>query len=261
MTYWVSLLRGALALLTALVLGGCLPAAHSRLDEEREPHFLTGKDRVSTLDYKGGIESFEKALEVNPQSASAHFELACLFEKREPDPAAAIYHYERYLQLRPGAENAEIVKQHIMACKQELARTVSLGPVNEKMQREFEQLVEENKRLNEENKRLHDDLEKWRAYATRSPVTNQAGSRPLIGAAASQSKPGKVGAASETTGTGLLVTAAGTRAHTVSAGETPTSIARKYGIRLDSLMAANPHLDARRLRVGQTLSIPSVQVQ
>jgi LysM repeat protein len=227
------------------------------LEEEREPHFLTGKNRVSSLDYKGAIESFEKALEVNPQSGSAHFELACLFEKREPDPAAAIYHYDHYLKLRPGAENTEIVKQHIMACKQELARTVSLGPVNEKMQHEFEQLAEENKRLSDENKRLHDDLEKWRAYASHSLVTNQPASRPLAASTLTQPRTSRASGASETPGPAGLVAAAVGRTHTVSAGETPSSIAKKYGIRLDSLMAANPHLEARRMRVGQTLSIPS----
>jgi len=257
MTCWVNLFRGGLAVLAVVAVTGCLPAAHSQLDEEREPHFLTGKNRVSTLDYKGGIESFEKALEVNPQSASAHFELACLFDKREPDPAAAIYHYEHYLKLRPNAENGEIVKQHIMACKQELARTVSLGPVNEKMQREFEQLAEENKRLSDENKRLHDDLEKWRAYANRSLVTNQPASRPVAASAASQARTNRAAGASEIPSPGGLMAAAVGRTHTVSAGETPIFIAKKYGIRLDSLMAANPHLDARRMRVGQTLSIPS----
>ena len=33
-------------------------------------------------------------------------------------------------------------------------------------------------------------------------------------------------------------------------------IARKYGVKVEALMAANPGLDPRRLRVGQTLTIP-----
>jgi Tfp pilus assembly protein FimV len=144
-----------------------------------------------------------------------------------------------------------------MACKQELARTVSLGPVNEKMQREFEQLAEENKRLSDENKRLHDDLEKWRAYASRSQLTNQADTRAVAASAASLARTSRVAGASETSSPARLVAGAAGRTHTVSAGETPISIAKKYGIRLDSLMTANPRLDAHRLRVGQTLSIPS----
>jgi LysM repeat protein len=49
----------------------------------------------------------------------------------------------------------------------------------------------------------------------------------------------------------------GGKTHTVAAGETPMAIAKKYGIRLESLMAANPRLAPRRLRVGQSLSIPA----
>jgi LysM repeat protein len=47
------------------------------------------------------------------------------------------------------------------------------------------------------------------------------------------------------------------RTHKVQAGENPSSIARKYGLKLDALMAANPKLDAKRLLPGQTLNIPA----
>src|SRR3974377_2434209 len=133
-----SLRRTGLLLLTGAAFCGCLPTAPNASDEEREPHFLAGKRHVSQMDYRGAIECFERALEVNPQSAAAHFELGCLYEQKEADPAAAIYHYEHYLKLRANAENGEIVKQQITACKQELARTVSLGPITERQQREFE---------------------------------------------------------------------------------------------------------------------------
>ena len=140
------------------MLSGCLPSAPR--DEEKEPYFLAGKSRVNTMDFKGAIESFEKAVEVNPKSAPAHFELGWLYDQKESDPAAAIYHYERYLKLSPNSGKEEMVKTRILACKQQLAQTVSLGPVTEKQQREFEQLAEENKRL-------HEEVEKWRAYAAR----------------------------------------------------------------------------------------------
>src|SRR5947209_4689221 len=131
MTFWVKLARGNLAVLASIFLSGCFPPAQTRLDEEKEPHFLAGKSRFNRMDYQGACESFEKALEVNPGSASAHFELACLSEKIDADAATAIYHYERYLKLRPHAENKDIVRTRIQACKQELARTVSLGPLNQ----------------------------------------------------------------------------------------------------------------------------------
>jgi len=246
--------------LASLVLGGCFPSPQSQSDEEKEPHFLEGKARVNTLDYEGAVECFEKALEANPQSAAAHFELAWLFDEKRPDPSAAIYHYDRYLKLRPNPGNLEMVNQRVLSCKQELARSVSLGPVTEKVQKDLDQLTQDNKRLGEENKKLHQDLEKWVAYATSlQNLTNRA-----------------VQPERSSVGTGLVNTAATThveasptnlarsstnfakaaRSHIVRPGDTPTSIARKYGLKLETLMSANPRLDPRRLQVGQTLVIP-----
>jgi len=51
--------------------------------------------------------------------------------------------------------------------------------------------------------------------------------------------------------------ATGSKAHVVKSGDTPYSIARFYGVNLASLLSANPGLDSRRLRPGQTLTIPT----
>jgi LysM repeat protein len=258
MTLFESLCRAALVLLSGLVLCGCTPNGQSQIDEQKEPHFLAGKNRLNTMDFSGALESFEKALQVNPRSASAHFEAGLLYEKNKQDYAAAIYHFERFLELRPKSDYAEIVNQRILACKQELAKTVSLGPVSQGLQHEFEQ-------LREENRRLHDELEQWKALAarlqnqttpptlveTRSAATSDATS--LAGAAATASNAaGPVRLASAS-----ALSAGASRTHTVKPGDTPTGIARKYGVKVDALMAANPRLDARRLQIGQTLIVPS----
>src|SRR5216683_6058610 len=249
MRFQVNPVGCALFLLLALGLCGCLPSGHSPLDEEKEPHFLAGKSRVNTLDYQGAIECFEKALEANPRSALAHFEAGLLYEKHKQDHAAAIYHFERFLELRPGSGYAEVVRQHILACKQELARTISLGPVTQSLQREFEQLAEENKRL-------HEEIEHWRAYAAHlQTLTNP----PPAVAAAPRAAPATV-PAQRTEQPVIPISnpaAPGSRTHTVKPGETPAAIARKYGCRVEALMAANPGVDARRLRIGQTLNLPS----
>ncbi len=44
--------------------------------------------------------------------------------------------------------------------------------------------------------------------------------------------------------------------HTVQSGETPSHIARRYGISVSALMEANGITDARRIQVGQRLNIP-----
>lgn len=216
---------------------------------------MAGKKRVITLDYAGAIECFEKALEVNPRSGAAHFELACLYEDKETDPAAAIYHYQSYLKLHPEAGNAAVVKQRITACKQELARDVSLGPLTERQQKEFEQMAGETKKQLAEIQRLTEELDKWKAYAARlagstNPVPGSArqvaaltGSTPLVHSGPTASR-------TETPATA-------TKTHIVKAGENATVIAKKYGLKVDVLLAANPRVDSRRLKVGQSLVIPS----
>src|SRR5258708_24890216 len=139
MMFWAGLLR-SLALLTVsvLLLSACTPTGTGPSEEEKEPHYLAGKDRITTLDYKGAIESFEKALQVNPRSAAAHFELATLFDTREEDPAAAIYHYQHFLLLRSGDQKADLARARIVTCKQALAQSVMLGPVTAQVQRQLE---------------------------------------------------------------------------------------------------------------------------
>jgi LysM repeat protein len=248
----------------ALLLSGCGPSGSGASDEEKEPHFLAGKERISTLDWNGAIESFEKALQANPRSGAAHFELAWIYDQKEVDPAAAIYHYQHFLQLRPHADNADLAKLRITVCKQALAETVSLGPVTEKVQRQFEQTVEDNKRLTQETKQLQEELEKWRSYAERlQTLTNQA--TALVRAPQSNTAIQASGgvpsrhadlSATKSAASSIANTAPSVRTHTVKSGETASLIARKYGVKLAALMAANPSLDPRRLRVGQALRIP-----
>lgn len=259
-----SIRQAAVVLLAALVCG-CLPPGSSQTDEEREAHFQTGRARVNSMDYGGAIEAFQKALEVNPHSGAAHFELGWLYADKQPDPAAAIYHYERYLALRPGAENKETIRQHILRLKQDLAKAVLPLPSTPGVQRQLEQLMEENRRLQEE-------IGKWRAdYAKRSaaaPANTPGGDAGATrwstaggGIPNSPSAPGARTFApnprpSATTTKPGPSSAAVTRTHKVQGGETPFSIARKYGVKLEALLAANPGLNSKRLQVGHLLNVP-----
>lgn len=236
-----------------------MPSSQGPDDEQKEPHFLRGKARESTLDFKGAIEAFEKALEANPQNASAHFELGLRYEK-ETDYSAAIYHFERFLKLRPDSDRAQLVKDRITQNKMELSKTTVFGPLTQNLTREFEKLAEENKQLRAE-------LEKLRAsqpgFAEQVPgpahQTTQAGAsgarQPTVGQTTlGQSgtvvpRPGGAGSGGENR--------PALRLHSVKAGDTPTSIARKYAIKLDALMAANPTLEPKRMKVGQSVRIPS----
>jgi tetratricopeptide (TPR) repeat protein len=242
--------------LLCVSLNGCVPSGQSGLDEEKERHYQEGKSCSSSMDFKGAIVKFEQTLEANPRHAKAHLELGCLFEEREPDPAAAIYHYEQYLKLRPHAENAEFVRQRIMNCKLDLAKTVLL-PITPApaLQRQFEQLAAENKRL-------RDELEQCKAYYAAHPPSSAATADvlatapPTAGAIRVAPAP-QPDAQPASLASSVRPATSTARTYVVQSGDSAYSIARRYGVKLEALMAANPGLEPRRMRVGQPLSIPA----
>lgn len=238
------------------MLGGCMPSSQGPDDEQKEPYFLRGKARENTLDFKGAIEAFEKALEANPRNASAHFELGLRYEK-EGDYSAAIYHFERFLKLRPDSPQAANVKDRITANKTELSKTTIYAPITQPLQRDFDKLLEEVKQLRAENERLRTVQSSQPAQAAvGGRASQESGSRSVV-----NTDSGAGGATSSRAGgdssSRVGRTVGGTRSYVVRAGDTLTSIAKNHGVKLESLMAVNPNLDARRMKVGQTVRIPS----
>jgi LysM repeat protein len=55
------------------------------------------------------------------------------------------------------------------------------------------------------------------------------------------------------------VSASAPRTHVVQKGQNLTVIARKYGVSLNALVAANPKLSPRRIQAGATLRIPAAE--
>jgi len=247
-----------LVIFLSLAGAGCFPSAQTSSDEQKDPHYVNGRSRVRSQDYKGAIEEFEKALEANPRSASAHFELGWLFEEHIKDYAAAIYHYERHLALRPNSPYADRAKERIKACKMDLAKTEVLGPVTQGMQRDLD-------RLNTENVLLKRQLEALQAQlASRSTSSITVIAPKPIAAAEVVSPPAGSNVSSNSARVvsappreAKPVPSARPRSHIVKSGETIQSIARQYGLKPNLLLAANPQVDPRRLKVGQTLQLPA----
>lgn len=236
------------ALVAALLMVGwcgCSRPAENTTDEQKEPHFRTGKEKLAAFDYKGALACFERAVEANPRSALAHFELALLYEQQEGDYAAALYHYQRALKLRPNAYPADNARQRIPGCKQELIKADSLALINPTALRETERLREENAGLRRQIESLQTQLAVTRSNAT-ALVRPTAPQSPRIPESPFVRTPG--GSPPGPT--------PGRRTHNVRANETPSSISRLYNVRLEALLAANPGLDARRMRIGQTVVIP-----
>jgi tetratricopeptide (TPR) repeat protein len=261
--------RSVGAALLFLLCFGCSPKATAPVNEERNPYFLEGKERVNSRDYKAAIAAFEKALEQNPRSALAHFELGVLYEghseQREEDYVAALYHYNQVVRLRPHIYPADNARQRMASCKQELVRSQSMAPVYQQTIRELDRLKEENAQLRRQVETLQAQAaSRFVAPASLGGLSEGAGNPSHGVVIATKSGPTDTPIVIATNSSSTAVkernspppSGRNTRSHTVRARETPYSIARSYGIKLDALLSANPGLDARRMKTGQTLNIP-----
>jgi len=248
--------------MTAVSVAGwaCSPSKDANPNELKDPHFLRGQELSRQLDPKGAVEAFERAFEANPRSASAHFELGILYrdEKKGGDAASAIYHFERFLRLRPNSPHADIVKQHIRDGKVELARSENLVNATPAQQQHFDRYKAEIERLAAENAQLRSRLEQ--AGQPAPPPASKSSPTPVSPTRAdtiASATPATKAAPAPAEPRETKVASNSGRTHTIRQGEYPATIAKQYKLKLDVLLAANPGIDPRKLKIGQTLTIPA----
>jgi LysM repeat protein len=265
-----------LTLLLSLVTG-CFQFSSSSLEEEKDPNFMEGKKRVNARDYDGAIDYFEKALQANPRSAAAHFELAVLYEQHSNDWAAAIYHYQRHLEFRPNSAMAEVVKQRITACKLELAKTVSIAVVNREVQRDLTRLAQTNNFLKERLVAAIEEINRRPQFVTNYITNTEVVTQYVAQASGPAIEPSRIQEAREpsrpdsrrTTRTEPSAPRQNSRnqtaesnqarstSYTVRKGDTFASIARKLDVPLNKLMSANPRIPANKLQAGHVIVVPA----
>ena len=271
-------------LLLALCATGCIPTRDGTQDEQREPNFLRGQELRNQLDHRSAAEAFERALDANPRSASAHFELGLLYESHLNEPATAIYHFDRFLKLRPASDKAEIVRQRSSNCKMELAKLFLIAPTAPSAQKELDKLKTEVERLGVENNQLRRHAETLAAQASARGATSPPAPVALIAAPAAPAvpptksappakptplppappparptpppSPATTNSPAPKTAKASAPTAPAGRTHTIKSGDIPATIAKQYGVKLEALLAANPQLDPKRMKIGQTVTIP-----
>jgi LysM repeat protein len=277
-----------LSLLLILILSGCSQFKRSSLEDEKDPHFIEGKKRVNALDWDGALRSFERALQSNPNNAAAHLELGIIFDQRKNDFIPAMYHYQKHLVLRTNSPMAEVVNQNLIACKRELAKTVSYAIVTREVHRDLERLANTNAVFKQRIEMLEAEIGRRPQYVTNHvtnfvavpqfdprssarltqptqlvdpPVPEQTSAPPVVQARVEPSRPPQNQqrtAAQPTTRSGQSATRteAIRTVHTVRPGETLASLARRYGVSMQALQAANPGAQ-RGVRAGQQIKIPA----
>lgn len=282
------------ALLAACWGGGCSDRDGSPLPPEIEdPFYVQGKQLQKQGRPAEALNAFLKVIDRRGEAPSpeSHLEAGVLCLYQTKDFPAAYYHLRRYYRAQPNSKEAPLVLGKIEEAKREFARTLPGRPLEDQSVRLA--LDEEVGKLRRENEELRAELAVLRgggavpvprtprlislppemmaappvipppvtAVAGPSGLPTPAPTRPGLDASSVvQRAPPLMQPAPRPTAPAATTAArpAG-RSHTVAAKETLYGIARRYGVKVEDIVAANPAALPRAsspLKIGTVLRIP-----
>ena len=263
-------------LLYVLSAGGCDFGGGEAVKETSEPSFVRGRAELRRGNNAEAMGAFMKVIDKRKDAPESHFELGRLYLDHMNDPIQAIYHFRKYLELKPNSQVSPMVMQMIETAQKKFAASLPQTPYDSNIKYlELQEIVENLRRQNLElKKKLAASAETIDALKATQTVRVQS----ARSAESAQSRPGHSGAnqpAGARTGAPARAEAHGTRqaslspvvrrdvpsTYTVQAGDTLSTISRKiYGTanRWRDIFSANRDRLAttESLRIGQTLKIP-----
>lgn len=129
------LLLLAAVMLVALV--GCSDATRrDYATEADEPYFRQADQMKRGNRHQEALSAYLKVIEKRGDDApESHLEAGLVYLHHIRDPIAAIYHFRKYLALRPNSAQAPLVRQRIDAAIRDFARTLPAQPVESQLQR------------------------------------------------------------------------------------------------------------------------------
>ncbi len=220
-------------------LSGCSPDV-AILDRREQSDILMQRAlaKAQTGDTEGAIHVYQKILDLNPSMARAHLDIAILFDDNRNDPIRAIYHYQRYLELRPATEKRTMIESRMRLARHKLMSTLQKKRL-EGSPEDIAELKRQNAELRDRIAQLQVELEKAKAVS-QARACEPTPPRPI-------DKQKSV----------FVFTANPQQVeYVVQPGDTLHTIARRYGIPLEWLAATNRLHDRNRIRIGQRLIIP-----
>jgi LysM repeat protein len=128
------------------LVSGCAKSVYS-LDAEEMNQPLMKKALAHEGDGKSdaAILVYQRVLEMDPKMARAHLNLAFLMDEQKKDYIRAIYHYQRYAELRPTTEKRTMINDRIRMAKTAFAATLFQQPPD--MRNAIQSLKRENATL------------------------------------------------------------------------------------------------------------------
>lgn len=231
--------------------------------------------------YPEALAAYLKVIDKRGDDApESHLEAGLIYLHQIRDPLAAIYHFRKYLALRPNAQQAQLVRQRIDAAIREFARTLPAQPLEAQLQRV--DLVAALDKMKLENDLLKQQLADLRAARglpePAAPSAPSAVAPPgrtlppvdrritfdLDAGLAPSTRPGggsRVTTPMRPAATPTPAPTVAARRHVVRAGDTLSKLAQQYygnRARWRDIYAANRATMKHEndLTIGQTLVIP-----
>ena len=173
----------------ALWLGGCGDAERlSYASELDEPNYREGQSLLKAGRRQEALTAFLKVVDKRRDDApESHLEVGLLYAQHINDPLSAIYHFRKYLAIRPNSPQAPLVRQRIDAAIREFARTIPAQPLENQAQRV--DLIGTLDRLKQENEGLKQQLADARASrgVVIEPAATGPAPEPVVTAPATES--------------------------------------------------------------------------
>jgi LysM repeat protein len=151
------------ALAALLFVSGCERSDVSPFTVEGdEPGYRRGKDLIKQGRNQEALMEFQKVIEKRGlnNAPESHLEVGLLYQYHIKDPISAIYHYQKFRELKPNSQQADLVRQRIDAAKRDFARSLPAQPLDQLDRLDSE---DREKRLQRENDKLKADLAAARA--------------------------------------------------------------------------------------------------
>lgn len=145
------MLKFVLAFMCALWIG-CSSDERILVDEREERLYKRAKDFQIQGRHEDALINYLSLISVRRESPESHLEVGYIYLNALKDPIRSIYHFDRYLELKPDSSQSVQVKQMIETAKKEFIRQIPTKPfqsdldrvdlleIIKKQQREFEAL-------------------------------------------------------------------------------------------------------------------------
>lgn len=213
--------------------------------EKEDKGFISGRRYYREGRYQEAMRAFLGVIESHRDAPESHFEVGRLYLDHFKDPIAAIYHFRKYLEIKPNVDQSPMVRQMIDRAKKNFAQTLPCRAIDDEISRL--DLMDLLKKTQEENLKLQRQL-----------VALQAGNSMSVSNVKTKGVEGPSFAPVKK----VVVDSNKARSYTVASGDTLVKISNQmYGssayweliYKANSESLKTPH----DLRVGQMLRIPA----